>query len=628
MKMKSSTDTNGITGKTHTTMNFTKQHIGIGAGLILAGIFLGRVMFGGPADHNEHGHDHLSDTEIAQHIQEEHTDEDGSTIWTCSMHPSVREDEPGNCPICGMELVPVRSGTAEVHEDDYSMVMTEAAVQLADIQTAPVIRAVPRRELDLPGRIRVDERRITRVTTYFPGRIQNTIVNFTGTPIREGEPMVSIYSPELIAAQRELLEAARQKERNPRLYESARQKFRLWEFTDEQIDEIENSGIVRQELEIRSPVSGYVLSRNIADKQYVSEGTVIYEVANLDHIWVVLEAYEEDVQWLRVGDQFSFRARNNPGQQYQATVSWIDPVVDPGKRTVGIRADLANPENRLKPDMLVRGSLSAAMETEKLLVPVSSVLWTGPRSLVYIKDTAVDVPRFEVREVELGPRAGDYYVIEEGVEEGEEVVFHGNFRIDSEFQIADRFSMMNRDPGRGAVRIHDHGKMERDDHDHVEQTDHEHQRFEEVPDIFRANLTEAVEAYIRGKDALVESDLDAAVTEFAVFVEILNEIGEHDLSGDGHVAWMESWSALTDTATELIGAGDIDEARSSFRILSDELIAAVEMFGIDGVIYRQYCPMAFDDEGAYWISDEEQIQNPYLPETMPGCGEVIERFGT
>ncbi|MEX0890358.1 MAG: efflux RND transporter periplasmic adaptor subunit, partial [Balneolaceae bacterium] len=279
-------------------------------------------------------------------------------------------------------------------------------------------------------------------------------VDFTGASIREGEPMATIYSPELIAAQRELLEAARQKERNPRLYESTRQKFRLWEFTDEQIQAIEERGTVQNELEILSPADGYVLSHNVAEEQHVTEGTVIYEVANLDRVWVVLEAYEGDLNWIQTGHKITFRTRNNLGQQFEATVNWIAPVVDPRERTVSIRADLANPGNQLKPDMLVRGSLHAEMDSDELMVPATSVLWTGPRSLVYVKDTSVDVPRFEAREVELGVRAGDYYVIEEGVEEGEEVVFNGNFRIDSEMQLADRFCMMNRDPGKGAIRLH------------------------------------------------------------------------------------------------------------------------------------------------------------------------------
>ncbi|MEX0721562.1 MAG: efflux RND transporter periplasmic adaptor subunit [Balneolaceae bacterium] len=430
-------------------MNFTNKQILYGAGFLLTGFFLGWLLFSGPGE-NESQADLLNSEEMEEHIQDTHTNEEGEIIYTCSMHPQVRENEPGNCPICGMELIPVSTDDGQVEKDDYSMVMSEAAVKLAQVQTAPVTFEVPEKIIELPGRVQVDERNITNVTAYFPGRIQNIKVNFTGAQIRKGEPMATIYSPELISAQRELLQAARQQERNPRLFEAARQKFRLWGFTDEQINEIVNRGEVQQELEIRSPVDGYVMSRNVANQQYVTEGTIMYEVADLRRVWVVLEAYEEDIFFINSGNSITVRIPGNPGQTLEAEVAYIDPVVNPETRTAGIRADVENENLHLKPDMLVKGTIQATMGSEKLLIPASSVLWTGKRSLLYVKDTSVDVHRFEVREVELGIRAGDYYIIEEGVEEGEEVVFHGNFRIDSEFQLADKFSMMNREPGTGA----------------------------------------------------------------------------------------------------------------------------------------------------------------------------------
>jgi len=611
-------------------MKFKNKQILYGTGLLLAGLVLGWLIFGGSDSHD--AHDQLSPEEMEQHVQEAHTDEDGETIWTCSMHPQIRESEPGNCPICGMELIPARSQDAEAREDDYSMVMTASAVRLADIQTTPVVRDTPQKELDLPGRIKVDERRITRVTTHFPGRIRDLKVDFTGAQIRKGEVMATIYSPELIAAQRELLEAARQKERNPRLYESTRQKFRLWEFTDEQIQAIEDRGTVQNELEILSPADGFVLSRNIAEEQHVMEGTVIYEVANLDHIWVVLEAYEDDVFWIRPGHEMTFRTRNNPGQQFEATVNWIDPVVDPRKRTIGVRADLANPGNQLKPDMLVRGNLHAAMDSEKLMVPASSVLWTGPRSLVYIKDTTAEVPRFEVREVELGVRAGDYYVIEEGVEEGEEVVFHGTFRIDSEMQLADRFSMMNREPGTGAVPVHDHGGMDMDDmdeHDHdemetqQEMDTHDHTGvIDGATDDFREDFKALLSYYLDGKEALFESDANAVIEAFQQAIEELESIGLHRMQGDAHMRWMEQYEAIEGHLNHILEAGDLDGQRESFALLSHILIEAVNNYQVPGVVYHQYCPM----EDASWLSRDEQIQNPYAPDTMPSCGEVIERL--
>jgi Cu(I)/Ag(I) efflux system membrane fusion protein len=609
-------------------MNITQTQILTYTAILFTGLILGWLIFGGSNNHIDHNR--LTDAEMSQHVMEEHTNEAGETIYTCSMHPSVRQDEPGNCPICGMELIPAGNQNTEASEDNYSMIMTASAKRLADIQTVPVEKRIPEKIVDLPGRIEVDERRLTNVTSHFSGRIRDLKIDFTGAPIRKNEVMATIYSPELIAAQRELLEAARQKDRNPRLYESARQKFHLWEFTEEQINEIEERGSVQDELEILSPADGFVMSRNVAEEQHVMEGTVIFEVANLDRVWVVLEAYEEDLEWISAGDTFDFQTRANPGENLEATVTFIDPVVDSRTRTVRVRADLNNTNERLKPDMLVRAQLKSRIQEEKLMVPASSVLWTGKRSLVYIQDTLADVPRFEAKPVELGPRAGDFYVIEDGLEEGQEVVFHGAFRIDSEMQLADRFSMMNREPGSGAVpRGHDHGSegMDMEEEDHSEHTgEASSQQFDDVPDSFRQTFSEAIEQYISGKDALVESDLAGTQLAYESFSSKLEEIGVHGLAGDGHVAWMESYEALTNHAETITKSEDIESARAAFSRLSDELINAVQKFGIEGVVYHQYCPMAFDNEGADWLSREEQIQNPYLPDTMIGCGEVIERI--
>ncbi|MEX0772554.1 MAG: efflux RND transporter periplasmic adaptor subunit [Balneolales bacterium] len=425
----------------------TKRYM-YGIGLLLIGLLSGYLIFGPSSQdlHNDHDHDL------------EMTEENGVEVWTCSMHPSVREDGPGNCPICGMELIPA---TSETQEDNYSLVMTEAAVQLANIQTTMVTEEVPTKEIRLPGRIKVDERRLTNVSVHFPGRIRELFVGFTGAPIQAGEAMASIYSPELVTAQRELLAAVRHSGPESAMAGSARQKLHQWELTNSQINGIVQSEEVRQNMEIVSPVDGYVISRKVAREDHVEEGAVLFEVANLDRVWGVFEAYEDDLAWLQKGDALIFRSRSHPGHQFDATVTYISPVVDPLKRTVQVRADIENGEALLKPDMLVSGHVkSNGREGARKMIPASSVLWTGPRSIAFVKDPDADVPRFEAREIELGSRAGDYYIVHDGLEAGEEVVFNGAFRLDSEFQLADRFSMMNREPGRGAVPMHDHGEME------------------------------------------------------------------------------------------------------------------------------------------------------------------------
>ncbi len=586
-------------------MNITKTQILTYAAILLGGILLGWMIFGGSSDQTDHtGHDHAQT-------------ESSNEVWTCSMHPSVRSDEPGSCPICGMDLIPASS---EAREDDFTMVMTEAAIQLANIQTTPVVRGVPQKEITLPGRIAVDERRISYVTAHFEGRIHDVKIDFTGAPIRQGEVMATIYSQEVVSGQRELLEAYRNRDRNPGMYESAVRKFRLWEFTDEQIQGIIGRGEIQTHMEILSPVDGYVMVRNVVDDQHVMEGTVIYEVANLDHLWVTLEAYEEDIDWISVGDNIEFRTRSNPGRTYEASVAYIDPTFNPQSRTIRIRADIANSDHRLRPDMLVTGILQSNGREENLMVPSSAVLWTGSRSLVYVKDDSGEVPEFRVHEVELGRRAGDHFVIEDGLNGDEQVVFHGAFRIDSEMQLADRFSMMNRQPGTGAVPAgHQHGERE-------EHTAEAEDLSEGVSDDFRAELTEMIRVYLELKDTLVESDFEEASRLSSGLKGELESIGEHRNQGDAHVAWMESYSNLMAHLSAMDEAANIEEIRTQFRYVSDMLVQAVKSFGIDGIVYQQYCPMAFEDEGAYWLSSEEQIQNPYLPETMLMCGEVISRI--
>jgi membrane fusion protein, copper/silver efflux system len=595
--------------------------------LVLVGLLAGYLLFSSvPHDHDyEPGHVH--DESCAHETDGESRQAAGDAdaqYWTCSMHPAVRSDEPGSCPICGMDLIPVRE---DRDLDVYTMEMSEAAVALARIRTTPVVRGTPEKRIRLPGRIQVDERRMTYITAHFPGRIRNLRVDFTGAPIRSGEPMATIYSPELVAAQRELLEALRRQDRLPAMVESAREKLRRWELSEEQIRAIEERGEVQTDLDIISPVDGFVLARNVTREQHVEEGSILFEVADLTHVWAVFEAYEEDVKWISPGDPISFQLRAHPGQVRNATVSYIDPTINPERRTVRVRADVENPEGHLKPDMLAHGEIAGELSEEGLMVPASAVLWTGPRSMLFVLDTEAERPRFEAREVLLGHRSGDFYVIEEGVEEGEHVVFHGAFRVDSEFQLADRFSMMNREPGRGAPVLHDHGPPDEHLQDEGIIGAPPEIFHDEVPADFREAFTRLLLEYVSLKEALVDSDLGNAIQTGEKFIQALETIGEHRMTGDAHVAWMVFYNNILSHAQSLTEANDLEAVRGEFRFLSNVLIEALISLGADDHFYVQFCPMAFDNQGGHWISDEDQIRNPYLPETMLRCGEVIEELG-
>ncbi|TVR15773.1 MAG: efflux RND transporter periplasmic adaptor subunit [Balneolaceae bacterium] len=563
---------------------------------LIIGLLIGWLIFGGGNGHeNDHsGHDHVSVNEV----------------WTCSMHPSIRDDGPGSCPICGMDLIP--ASAAEADDDAFSMVMSEAALRLAEIQVTHVKRERPTLKVWAPGRVETDETKEATISGHFNGRIIRLHVDFTGAEVREGQPLATVWSDDLITAQRELLEAYNRSELRPEVYRAARQKLRYWELKDHQIDAIIEKGEPLREVDILSPVTGTVIQRGVSRGDYFSAGTTLFEIADLSSVWITADVAETDIALLRTGIPLSFALRSRPGETHEAQISWIDPQLNSASRTTRVRAEADNPGGMLKPGMLLSGTIGISLPDEGLLVPASAVLWTGPRSIVYVYDGSGDSARFEAREVTLGHRAGDYYVIEDGLEEGEQVIFHGAFKIDSEMQLSDRFSMMNRDKGRLAPDD-PHDREVKDVRDGVSED-------------FRPEFTAFIETYLEVKGALVESDFSEASSKASRMTEQLEAIGEHRNDGDAHMLWMEMYGNIAGHLRPAADAGDIETLRGEFRFLSDILVDAVKAFGIDGVVYQQYCPMAFGDEGAFWLSREDQIMNPYLPETMLMCGEVIERI--
>jgi Cu(I)/Ag(I) efflux system membrane fusion protein len=584
-------------------LNNYKQ-IGKTAGLLLAGLFLGWLLFGGSAGHEE--------ADIDQHIEEAHTDEDGNVVYTCSMHPQIRQNEPGNCPICGMELILLNEAA---EQEETTLSMTEAAVKLADIQTTQVERRTPELEIRLPGRVAADERRVSSITAQFPGRIEELYVNFTGTYVEKGEKLATIYSPDLISAQRELLEAVRNKEINPALYESARRKLRLLGLPENEIQRIESSRKVTDQIPIVATRSGYVTQKNVDLKDYVNEGTVMYKVADLSRLWVLFDAYETDLGSIDQGDSVNFTVRSHPGKNFEAEITYVDPFINPQTRTARVRAEVENTGGTLKPEMLARGTVTGNGDNgEQLMVPRSAVMWTGKRSVVFVKQQGRDVPTFEPRLVTLGQRAGNYYMIEDGLNEGEEVVTHGNFKLDSAAQLADKLSMMNREPGSRASRAgHDHGtetqtsQVEKDRHQHTE------------------HLTVLIDSYLKVKNALVADEFEGAKKHLVTFkTEVtqsaeMNQHPEHSVKHDKHHA------AMLKAVESASKAKNLEQFRSSFVNISENLVKALQnqRYG-ERELYLQYCPMAEDEKGAYWISENEPIVNPYMGQKMPGCGNVEE----
>jgi Cu(I)/Ag(I) efflux system membrane fusion protein len=401
---------------------------------VLAGLLLGAIVF------------HRSPKDKSS--VEQTVNETKKTIWTCAMHPQIRMDHPGQCPICGMDLIPLIQNTAPVNPD--AVVMTEEGIKLAEVQTSIVSRQKPVKKIQLYGKIQADERLIQTQPAHIPGRIEKLFVNFTGEEVRQGQAIAQIYSPELVTAQKELLEALKMKEMQPGLLDAAREKLRQWKFTDSQIADIENSGVAKTVFDVYATVSGIVINKSVNVGDYVSQGAPLYEIADLSHIWALFDAYETDLPWIRKGDRITFTLQSQPGKEFTGKVSFIDPVINPQTRVASVRLEIPNTGNILKPDMFATGELTAHLATlgNSLVIPQTSVLWTGTRSVVYVKLADAKEPSFVMREITLGPALSNSFVVQDGLTEGEEIVTNGTFSVDASAQLEGKPSMMNPEGGK------------------------------------------------------------------------------------------------------------------------------------------------------------------------------------
>jgi Cu(I)/Ag(I) efflux system membrane fusion protein len=401
---------------------------------IVAGVIIGWAIFHSP-ERKAESHQHSIEEAKAE-------------IWTCAMHPQIRMDKPGKCPICAMNLIPlIQSGTSNM--DQAAVHLTKESAELANVLTTIVSAQNPVKELRLYGKVQADERLLQNQVAYIPGRIEKLMVNFTGEMVRKGQPLALIYSPELVTAQQELLEAAKTKGTLPEIYEAAKEKLHQWKLTDKQIAEIENFGKVQANMEVESTASGIVTARRVNNGDYVSQGFVLYEVSDLSRVWVLFDAYESDLPFLKKGDKVDFSIQALPGTAYSGTIMFIDPVIDPVNRVAKVRLEMSNPGVKLKPEMFATGIVKSnlAEYKDKLVIPRSAVLWTGKRSIVYVKQPGNE-PIFKIREIELGPQLGNSYVVTEGLKDGEEIVTEGAFSVDAAAQLEGKPSMMNQEGGK------------------------------------------------------------------------------------------------------------------------------------------------------------------------------------
>lgn len=649
-----------------------KQKIIITTSLVVVafaiGFLVGRGQGGGHA-----GHDHGAEGSAIG----------GAAVkfWTCSMHPQIRQPKPGKCKICGMDLIPVREGAGD-HLGPRQLELSEAAARLADVEITPVTRMLPEMKVRMVGKVEFDETRLASITARFPGRMDRLYVDYTGVRVQQGDHLALIYSPELLTAQQALIQARRMamdlgadampvmRERVTETLRSAREKLRLWDLTPEQIERIEERGETRNHVEINSPISGVVIHKQAVEGVYLKTGDPIYTIADLSQVWVKLDAYESDLQWIHYGQQVEFVTEALPGEVFAGRISFMDPVLNPRTRTVKVRVNVANQDGRLKPDMFVRAVVKSKIATggrvmdpmfsgkwispmhpeivsdepgkctvcgmdlvpaetlgyapgtndtvAPLVIPASAPLITGNRAVVYV--TTTNQPGvFQGREITLGPRAGDVYLVKQGLKEGELIASRGSFKIDSAIQILAKPSMMN--PGGGEGR----GAGGEGAHDH----DAAGKPIVPLsaPPLFREQLRKVVDAYVLVGNAL-DHDSMPSTGEIDAVKAALDGTDMKLLTGPAHVAWMDDRNEIDTGTKELRQATDIDAARHAFEHLSSGLINATRRFEVSAGVFEFHCPMAFDDQGAGWLQTTNAIRNPYFGAKMLRCGKLVEGLGT
>lgn len=601
-------------------------------------------------------------------VHANHAEAGEITSWTCSMHPQIALPEPGKCPICGMDLIPRKSAGGE-DLGERMMSMSKAAMKLAEVRTAPVERKFVDIEIPMVGIVDYDETRVKTISAWTDGRLDRLFVDYTGIPVKKGDHLVEIYSPELYTAQEELLQAIRAdrelggsgneslRRTGAATVDAVREKLKLLGLNEDQISSIELQESPLARTEITSPIGGIVIQKNAKEGMYVKTGTPIYTVADLSMLWVQLDAYESDLAWIKYGQDVEIRTGAFGDKIFPGWISFIDPVLDPKTRTVKVRVVVENKSGLLRPNMFVKATVKARVGEEDVVltsslegkwicpmhpevvkdeagecdvcgmdlveaaelgyasgeevkkpvvVPATAVLITGKRAIVYREVHGKERPTFEGVEIEVGPRAGDYYIVRSGLEEGDDVVVNGNFKIDSALQLFAKASMMSPE------------KMPDMDEKSVS-----------VNGEFLKQLSPVYESYLDAQRALASDNAGDALKSLASLKAELGAIDMTLLEGDGHKRWMELLKEFNASLAHVEHISEIAEVRELFGRLSAVMVVLEQTVGQPGGVslYQVFCPMAFDNKGASWLQLGNDVMNPYFGESMLHCGEVQKVYG-
>ena len=588
--------------------------------------------------------------------------------YTCSMHPKFKfPDKNAKCPICGMDLIPVSDNSSD-DVGPRQLSLTAGAEARADIATALVKRQFVDMELNLLGLVNFDETRVKTLSAWVGGRLDRLFVDYEGIAVSPGDRLIKLYSPELYAAQVEFLQALESYEElknsdSPIVVksaeatvEAAHEKLRLLGLTKKQVNSIQKGKSAQDTIEIRAPLGGVVIKKYAAEGQYVKTGSPIYTLADLRKLWVWLDVYESDLSFIRYGQAVEIKTEAYGDETFQGWISFIDPLLNKSTRSVRVRVIVDNQKGRLKPNMFVSATVKvkvgakgaivdsnlsgkwisprhpevvrdkpgicphcgiklvsaeqlgyASGEEAKapLIVPATAVLITGKRAVVYLKDPKKNEPTFNGVDVRLGARVGDYYIVLKGLEEDDEVVVEGAFKLDSALQILSKPSMMYPPPP----------------------PEDERNRLK-VDSSFLKELSPVYRAYLEAQQKLAADDAQGALKAYEKLEEAVGEIETSELNEKAQKIWLETMEKLLISLAEREDAEGLGGARQLFYDLSDSIINLEQYYGHTGEdpLFKAFCPMAANNKGAPWLQKTETINNPYFGSQMLRCGVIKHTF--
>jgi Cu(I)/Ag(I) efflux system membrane fusion protein len=543
---------------------------------------------------------------IFGHRPEQTTAGATTQYYTCGMHPWVILPKPGNCPICGMTLVPLDSAKFTGQVTINPVVAQDIGIRLSPVISGPVTRMIR-----TVGTVTYDETRVRDVNIKVGGWIEKLFVDYLGAPVTKGQPLFDLYSPDLYVAQEEYLQAwkNRGKDGSDDVLKSTRKKLEYFDITPEQIKELEQRGKQTKTVAILSPYAGVAIAKQAVEGMKVTAGAQVYRIADLSKIWVMVTVYEYQLPYVQLGQNATMNLTYLPGQQFAGKVIYIYPYLNDKTRQVDIRLEFDNANGLLKPGMYANVDLHSTLAKDRTLAPRSAIIDTGERKVAFV---SLGDGRFEPRNIQTGAEAQNGMVeVLDGLKPGEEVVTSGQFLIDSEANVREALAKMIK------------GNLSSDQKVSVASTGRG--ELAALPEATAKSLQSIVTDYLQIQGKLAADSIQDLATPANGIAHEVDSIIKIEIPEAPHF-WHTHDEAATirGKALELATAKSLDQARVTFADLSIALGKLLKGTGVPKSFGREvqelHCPMYRQGQGGtVWLQTAGAVSNPYFGTVMPGC---------